>query len=76
MVRKYFYIIFIYFLAITGCKSLLNTSEPDFTPSESLETLSVPDTQLKNNLDTNIEDKYSREAEAIIKSKESDLSLY
>jgi len=76
MVRKYFYIIFIYFLAITGCKSLLNTSEPDFTPSESLETLSVPDTQLKNNLDTNLEDKYSREAEALIKAKEADLSLY
>jgi len=76
MYRKYFYIIFIYFLAITGCKSLLNTSEPGFTPSESLETLSVPDTQLKNNLDTNLEDKYSREAESLIKAKEADLSLY
>ena len=77
MKKKYIFIVFLSFLFSIGCKSLLTVTEGEFTPSVSLNELVTPETDLKSKIGKgSLEDKFTREAEALIKAKEADLSSY
>lgn len=77
MKKKYIFIVFLSFLFSIGCKSLLTVTEGEFTPSVSLNELVTPETDLKSKIGKgSLEDQFTREAEALIKAKEADLSSY
>ena len=63
-------------ILLYGCKSLLSPIEDDFKPSLSLDELSTPQTDLNATNGNSLEDKFRKEVEALIKTKEEDLSSY
>ncbi|MDG2108488.1 MAG: hypothetical protein P8J71_00910 [Flavobacteriaceae bacterium] len=63
-------------ILLHGCKSLLSPIEDDFKPSLSLDELSTPQTDLNATNGNSLEDKFRKEVEALIKTKEEDLSSY
>ena len=74
---KNLFILYLTFAALLyGCKSLLNPIENDFKPSLSLDELSAPQTDLNATNGNSLEDKFRKEVEALIKTKEEDLSSY
>ena len=77
MKKKFTYLLVFSFFFSKGCKSLLTSTEADFTPSVSLDELVSPETDLKSSgVGGSLEEKFSREAEALIRANEADLSAY
>ena len=75
MKKKPLHLILIIFLFI-GCKSLLNPVETDFSPSVSLDKLSTGKVSVPENIGSTLEDNFTREAEALIRATETDLTSY
>ena len=76
MLKNHFFLFLIYVALLSGCKSILSPIEDDFKPSLSLDELSVPQTSLNTTNGNLLEDKFRQEVEALIKTKEEDLSSY
>ena len=76
MLKNHFFLFLIYVALLSGCKSILSPIEDDFKPSSSLDELSVPQTSLNTTNGNLLEDKFRQEVEALIKTKEEDLSSY
>ena len=76
MLKNLFFLCLTFAALLYGCKSLLNTIEDDFKPSLSLDELSAPQTDLNATNGNSLEDKFRKEVEALIKTKEEDLSSY
>ena len=75
MKKKLLHLILVILLFI-GCKSLLSPVETDFSPSVSLDALSAPKVSVPENIGSTLEDKFTREAEALIRATETDLTSY
>ena len=76
MLKNHFFLFLIYVALLSGCKSILSPIEDDFKPSLSLDELSTPQTALNTTNGNSLEDKFRQEVEALIKTKEEDLSSY
>ncbi|MAJ50758.1 MAG: hypothetical protein CMB82_03975 [Flammeovirgaceae bacterium] len=76
MLKNHFFLFLISATLLSGCKSILSPIEDDFKPSLSLDELSTPQTALNTTNGNSLEDKFTQEVEALIKTKEEDLSSY
>ncbi|MDA7778068.1 hypothetical protein N9H57_01680 [Flavobacteriaceae bacterium] len=76
MTKYHFFIFFACLLLTLGCKSLLSPTEAEFKPSLSLDALAVPQADMSSVDGASLEDTFAKEAEALIKAKEADLSSY
>ena len=77
MKKTYLNLFFVSSLFLIGCKSLMSPKETDFSPSVSLDELAVSKSELKIDFDgSSLKDKFARDAEALIKAKEANLSSY
>jgi hypothetical protein len=76
MLKNLFFLYLTFAALLYSCKSLLNPIEDDFKPSLSLDELSAPQTDLNPTNGNSLEDKFRKEVEALIKTKEEDLSSY
>ena len=77
MKKTYVNLFFVSSLFLIGCKSLMSPKETDFSPSVSLDELAVSKSELKIDFDgSSLKDKFARDAEALIKAKEANLSSY
>ena len=76
MLKNHFFLFLIYVALLSGCKSILSPIEDDFKPSLSLDELSTPQTASNSTNGNSLEDKFRQEVEALIKTKEEDLSSY
>ena len=76
MLKNLFFLYLTFAALLYSCKSLLNPIEDDFKPSLSLDELSAPQTELNPTNGNSLEDNFRKEVEALIKTKEEDLSSY
>lgn len=76
MLKNHFFLFLISVALLSGCKSILSPTEDEFKPSLSLDELSAPQTALNTTNGNLLEDKFRQEVEALIKTKEEDLSSY
>ena len=76
MVKNHFFLFLTSVALLSACKSLLSPIEDDFKPSLSLDELSVPETDLNITNGNSLEDKFKEEVDALIKTKQEDLSSY
>ncbi len=76
MLKNHFFLFLTSVALLSACKSLLSPIEDDFKPSLSLDELSVPETDLNITNGNSLEDKFKEEVDALIKTKQEDLSSY
>ena len=76
MLKNHFFLFLTSVALLSACKSLLSPIEDDFKPSLSLDELSVPETDLNITNGNSLEDKFKEEVDALIKTKQQDLSSY
>lgn len=76
MLKNHFFLFLTSVALLSACKSLLSPIEDDFKPSLSLDELSVPETDLNEINANSLEDKFKEEVDALIKTKQEDLSSY
>ena len=76
MLKNLFFLFLTSVALLSACKSLLSPIEDDFKPSLSLDELSVPETDLNITNGNPLEDKFKEEVNALIKTKQEDLSSY
>ena len=76
MLKNLFFLFLTSVALLSACKSLLSPIEDDFKPSLSLDELSVPETDLSITNGNSLEDKFKEEVDALVKTKQEDLSSY
>ena len=76
MLKNHFFLFLTSVALLSACKTLLSPIEDDFKPSLSLDELSVPETDLSITNGNSLEDKFKEEVDALIKTKQEDLSSY